>query len=399
MRASRKHNHAAHKIVAVRAFHLRAHLPEPLYSAQAKQTYRETLLVEIEAEGGVSGWGECAAPPSVVQTAICDVYGPVLLGKSAETPPDVLWNELWKAGLPWGRSGVLVAALSGLDMALWDLRGKLLGLPMCEMMGGRFRERVPCYAGGLFFGQRPEASLIPALVKQAQAAADEGFRGVKAQIGRNLAFDSALIRALRTALPTHPLLADAQCAYDFPEAVSVGRVLEETGFAAWENPLSPLVPSHQILGLMQSVRVPLWGNQMTQTRWGFADLLSGKNWGAMTPDLTYCGGPTEAVKIRALCHAQSVNVSPAVCAGATPIAFAAALHFLASDTRSPERLEPPPAFLEWDTSASEPLRAAFSQTVERDGGTVRVPDAPGLGVTPDKDALAAFCASHREITT
>ena len=394
----RKNPSAAHTIVAVRAYHLRAQLREPLYSAQSKHTFRETLIVEVEAEGGLSGWGECAGPPAVMQAAACDLYGPVLLNKSADLPADLLWNELWKSGLPWGRCGVLVGALSGLDMALWDLRGKLQNKPCCEMMGGRLRERVPCYAGGLFFEQRPEASLIPALVAQARAAADDGFRGVKAQIGRNVAFDTALIRALRAALPGYPLLADAQCAFDYPEAVSVGRVLEEAQFAAWENPLSPFAPLRQTDALTQAVRVPLWGGHTEQTRWGFAPFLSGGIWGAAAPDLTYCGGPSEAIKIRTLCHAHTLNVSQVVRAGSSLIAFAAALHFLASDTRCPERLEPPPAFLEWDTSGPEnPLRdALFSQSVERDGGSVRVPELPGWGVVPDKAAFAPFCVSCRE---
>ncbi len=396
MRTSRKGG--AHKIVAVRAFHLRAELPHPLFSAQEKLTCRETLLIEVEAEGGLTGWGEASGPPPVTQAGVCDVYGPHLLHKSAQTPADVLWNELWQAGLPWGRKGVLVGALSGLDMALWDLRGKLAHIPACELMGGRLRDRVPCYAGGLYFPQRPEASLIPALVKQAHHAVDEGFRGVKAQLGRNRAFDIALIRALRAALPTVPLMADSQGAHDLPEALLVGRALQESAFSSWENPL-PLGASRDKIALLaQSVGVPLWGGHEEQTRWAFADLAH-DGWGALSPDLTYCGGPTEALHIRTLAHAHGVNLSPVVGLNATQIGFAAALHFLASDTRYPERLEPPPAFLEWNLCGpAHPLRdAIFSQSLERDGGTVRVPDAPGWGVTVKKDALAPYLISSREI--
>ena len=381
MRASRKGSSGhGHKIVAVRTFHLRADLPHPLHSAQEKLTCRETLLVEIEAEGGLTGWGECAGPPPVTQAGVCEVYGPHLLGKSAETGAGVLWSELWRAGLPWGRKGVLVGALSGLDMALWDLRAKLHKIPVCELMGGRLRERVPCYAGGLFFPQRPEASLIPALVAQAQVAVDEGFRGIKAQIGRNFAFDSALVRALRAALPSTPLFADAQAAYDFPEAVAVGRALEDSHFSALENPLSFQVPD-KIAPLAHMVCVPLWGGRDEQTRWGFQNLLTGGGLSAVLPDLSYCGGPTEALQIRAVAHAHGVNVSPAISRHATQIGFAAALHFLASDVRHPERLEPPPAFLEWDICGpAHPLRdALFAHSLERDGGTVRVPGRPRLG--------------------
>ena len=143
------------KIQSIHTYLLRAKLPEMMGWSQGRFDTRHTLLVRIVADDGVEGWGECAGIPSVNQAAIHEVFAPLLLQRDP-IPVDVLWHTLWQASQPWGRRGVLPAALSGIDIALWDLRGKAMGQPISEMMGGRQRDRVPCYATGLYFRDRPE---------------------------------------------------------------------------------------------------------------------------------------------------------------------------------------------------------------------------------------------------
>ena len=383
-----------HRIACIRTYHLRCKLPEMLASPQERFDHRTALLVQLVTDTGVEGWGECAGPPEVTQTAVHSFYGPRLIGKDA-LQTDGLWHDMWRSSLRWARRGVMIAAISGIDMALWDLKGKALNRPVSEMMGGRLRDRVPCYATGLYVRDRPETELVPLLVEEAHGYVEAGYRAVKTQIGRNLAFDSALIRSLRAALPTTPLLADANRAYDLTEAMNIGRLLEEMNFASFEEPLSPEFPA-QYRQLSDRLRIPISAGETEQTRWGFQSLLASGGVSIAQPDLSFCGGPTEAERIRAVSSSLGVNLTPHT--DGTMLNLAAALHFLASDFRQPGRIEPSLIFLGRD-GAPNPLRdAIFSVALEIDGGMAQVPTAPGLGVTVDVDEMRAFCACEQELT-
>lgn len=380
-------------IARVQTFALWCRLPETLSWAQGRIANKRALIVRIETEGGLVGWGECAGPPAVAQAAIQYVYGPRLPGRDALDAPN-LWNDLWRGSQPWARRGIMLAALSGIDMALWDLRGKALGRPLCDLLGGRLRDRVPCYATGLFFRDRPETEQIPLLLEEAHEYVEEGYRAVKAQLGRNPSFDASLIRALRKELPYTPLLADAARAYDLPEAIRIGRVLEEAEFTWVEEPLSPERPE-VYRQLADQIRVPLAGGESEQTRWGFQSLLAPGGITLIEPNLAYCGGVSEAMHIRSVATAFGVNCNPY--GSGTMLNFAAALHFLASDFRQPGRLEPSVGLLGRNATPN-PLRdAIFSKVVEIEGGLAQVPTTPGLGVEVDEDEMRAFCESEMEV--
>jgi D-galactarolactone cycloisomerase len=382
------------RVARVQTFALVCRLPETLSWAQGRIANKRALLVRVETHGGAIGWGECAGPPAVAQAAIQYVYGPKLLGRDALHAPN-LWNDLYRSSQPWARRGMMLAGLSGLDMALWDARGQILGQPLCDLLGGRMRERVPLYATGLFFRDRPETELIPLLVEEAHEYVEEGYRAIKAQIGRNLSFDAAIIRALRQALPHATLLADAARAYDLPEALHVGRILEEANFAWLEEPLSPEHPE-AYRQLADRVRVPLAGGESEQTRWGFQSLLAPGGVALIEPNLSYCGGISEALHIRSVAASFGVNVNPL--GGGTMINFAAALHFLAADFRLPGRQEPPLGLLGRNATPN-PLRdAIFSRAVDIDGGLAQVPTEPGLGVTVAEDEMRMFCENEQEVT-
>lgn len=381
-----------HRIVCIRTFHLRCKLPEALVAPQERFDHRAALLVQVIADTGAEGWGECAGLPEVAQTAVHAFYAPRLLGRDA-LQTENLWHEMWRSSLRWSRRGMMISALSGLDMALWDLKGQVLRLSLSEMMGGRLRERLPCYATGLYVRERPEAELIPLLVEEAHGYIDAGYRAVKAQIGRNLSFDAALVRALRQALPGTTLLADANRAYDLPEATHIGRVLEEANFSLFEEPLSPEYPE-QYRQLSDRVRVPLAAGESEQTRWGFQALLAPGGVSLGQPDLAFCGGPSEALRIRAIAGSLGINLTPHT--DGTMLNLASALHFLASDFRQPGRIEPSLSFLSRD-AAPNPLRDnIFSTSLEIDGGTAHVPTGPGIGVTIDIDEMKTYCFNQDE---
>ncbi len=387
-------NQPDRKIESIRTYHLRAKLPEVLGWAQGRFETRQILLVQIIADDGAEGWGECAGIPAVNQAAIHEFFAPALLGRNP-LQVDVLWYSLWQASQPWGRRGVMPAALSGIDIALWDLRGKELQQPISEMMGGRQRDRVPCYATGLYFRDRPETSLIPLLVQEAESYVEAGYRAVKAHIGRNLSYDKSLLKALRTALPDIWLLADAGHGYNLPEAQYIGRAMEENGYYWFEDPISQERPE-QLRQLSDVTRLSIACGKTEQTAFGFHSLLAPGGVSYAEPDVTYCGGLSEAERIRAVADGLGVVMAPHTGSNATMIGLAATLHFLASTFRHPGRGESSISLLERNGSPN-PLRdAIFSVPLEIDYGSARVPTTPGLGVTVDMEEMRSFCVSERE---
>ena len=189
-------------------------------------------------------------------------------------------------------------------------------------------------------------------------------------------------------------MADANHAYDLPEALRIGRVLDEHGFAWFEEPLSPEY-EHQFRQLHDKLNVPLAAGECEQTRFGFQRLLSSGGVQIAQPDLAYCGGISEALKIRAIASSLGVNLIPH-CWG-TMLNLAAATHFLASGYREPGRAEDGGSILELDRTPN-PLRdELFEIPVDIDRATVHVPATPGLGVVVDRAALESFQVKETEI--
>jgi D-galactarolactone cycloisomerase len=135
------------KIQSIRTYRLECRLDEPFGFSQWSYSTRTALLVEIVTDDGQSGWGECYGPANVTQAAITGSYAPRIMGLDV-LQTELIWHRMWDASLDFARRGVMMGAMSGVDMALWDLKGKILGLPLAELWGGRIRDRVPCYATG-----------------------------------------------------------------------------------------------------------------------------------------------------------------------------------------------------------------------------------------------------------
>ncbi len=380
-------------IECIRTHQLRCELDQPFSYSQLRCAARESLLVEVIADTGEVGWGECFGPSAVNQAAVATVYAPKLLGGDPRQI-DVHWHHMWQTTIDFARRGVLMAAISGIDMALWDLKGKLLNQPVSELMGGRFRDQVHGYATGMYFRDLPDATLIDALIAEASGYCEQGFRALKIKIGRNDSFDRKLIEMMRQALPEMTLMADANHAYDLPEAIRIGRTLDEADFAWFEEPVSPEHPE-LYRQLHEKLRVPLAGGECEQTRYGFQSLLVPGGVQFAQPDLAYCGGPSEALKIRAVAASHGVNVVPH--AWGTMVNLAATTHFLATAYREPGRAEAGELRLECDRSPN-PLRDEMFKTPLRiEGGIVDVPKGPGLGVVVDRSAMQSFRVQETEL--
>jgi len=379
-------------IQCIRTYRLRHQLDEPFGFSQWQYDTRNALLVEIIDDSGVCGWGECYGPAEVTQSAIDSFYAPLLIAWNP-LRNEAAWQHCWRASLDFARKGVMMGAMSGLDMALLDLKGKLLGVSASELMGGRVRDTVSCYATGMYFREAPEPQLLEMILAEAGAYVELGYQALKIKVGKNILFDQRLIREMRRAFPNIALMADSNHAYDLPEAIKVGRVLDEHAFDWFEEPLSP--EHHGMFRqLADKLDLPIATGECEQTRWGFQNLLASGGVQIAQPDLAYCGGPTEALKIRAVASALGINVVPH--AWGTMLNLASATHFLASTHVEPGRAEVAEPLLEVDRTPN-PLRdEMYTVALEISAGVVKVPTAPGLGVEPDRAVMKTFAVQETE---
>jgi D-galactarolactone cycloisomerase len=379
-------------VKTIRTYLLEHQLEQPFGFSQWYYSKRNALLVEVVSDTGESGWGECYGPAAVTQAAIGTFYAPLLVGWSA-LQNEAAWQHCWRASLDFARKGIMMGAMSGLDMALFDLKGKLLGISASELMGGRLRDQVPCYATGMYYKEMPEDRLLAQILEEAAGYVGQGFEALKIKVGKNLSFDKRLIREMREAFPETRLMADSNHAFDLPEAIELGRVLEENRFAWFEEPLSPQHPE-TFRQLADKIDIPIATGECEQTRWGFEDLLKPGGVQIIQPDIAYCGGPTEALKIRAIASAKGVNVVPH--AWGTMLNLATALHFIASTYVEPGRREGVSPLLEFDRTPNPMRDEMYAVPLEIDNGMARVPAGPGLGVEPDRSAIERFCIQKTE---
>jgi len=374
------------KIECIRTHHIRCELKKPFGFSQWCYSQRNVLLIEVIADDGTSGWGECYGPADVIQAAAEKFYAPRIIGMDAQST-EAIWHHMWRSSLDFARSGIMMAAMSGIDMALWDLKGKALNLSVSQLMGGAVRNTVPCYATGMYFQDLPEDRLLDTLVSEAVTYAEEGFKAMKIKVGKNLAFDEKLIIAMRKALPTTVLAADSNHAYDLSEALKIAKILEANDYHWFEEPLSPEHPD-LFRQLQDKTNVAIATGECEQTRYGFKKLIEQGGVQLVQADLAYCGGPSEALKIRALASASGLNMIPHV--WGTQLNLAAATHFLATAYSEPGRAESKPLYLEYDRTEN-PLRDnLYKVNVEVKQGEAIVPTMPGLGVEIDNDALNEF---------
>lgn len=379
-------------IESIKTHRLQHKLEESFGFSQWHYDTRNALLVEVIDDSGAVGWGECYGPAEVTQAAINSFYAPLLIGWDP-LKNEAAWQHCWRASLDFAMKGIMMGAMSGLDMALLDLKGKLLGVSASELLGGRVRDTVQCYATGMYFRKQSEAQLLETILTEAGEYVDQGYQALKIKVGKNMAFDQRLIVAMRKTFPEKRLMADSNHAYDLPEAIEIGRLLSEQKYAWFEEPLAPQF-AKQFRQLADKVNVPIATGECEQTRWGFQTLLETGGVHIAQPDLAYCGGPTEGLKIRAIASAHGINTVPH-CWG-TQLNLACATHFLATTYVEPGRAEVVEPLLERDLTPNPMRDEMYAVGVEIKNGAATVPTTPGLGVEPDRAVIQQYCVQTTE---
>ncbi len=375
------------KISRIEAYVVEQRLDRPFYFSQFEFQTRQICLVKVVAEDGTYGWGEGYGPATVVKAGI-EFLTPLVSGEDP-LQVEAIWSKMHLRSLDYARRGVLVAAISAIDIALWDLRGKLLGQPVSVLLGGRRREQVRVYATGLYFTETDDQ--LGALVEEARLYAAQGFSAIKMKVGLGVETDLRHVRAVRQAIGAEiELMVDANHAYSLSEALSFARQIEPLGISFFEEPLSP-EDYDGYRELRQRTSIAIAGGECEYLLAGFRQLLSQRCVDIAQPDICGAGGLTEVKRIAALASAFQTNIIPH--SWGTGIAFAAGLHFVSTLDLVPGRLRMPEALLEMDRSESALRDTLTRPQFKQEGGRVAVPTAPGLGVDVDPEFLARFTRS------
>jgi D-galactarolactone cycloisomerase len=386
------------RITAIQTFLLKAPLgKERFYWSQRSCPERTSLLVKIETDAGIEGWGECGqhGPGEPPAAFINSVLVPRLIGKN---PLDaaVLWEDAYTFIRDFARKGTGIEALSGIDVALWDIAGKHYQRPVYELLGGAFRTKVRAYATGCYYrGEdvRDYRAALPALRDEAKGYVDAGFSALKGKIGLlSIDEDTERVRAIREAVGDAPLLMmDANHAYNFHSARKMGKALQSLDVLVFEEPVLP-EDLDGYARLRDSLDLAIAGGECEYTRFGFLELLRKGCVDVAQPDICCAGGLTEVKRIEALSTAYHVQLIPHV--WGSGVALAAALQLLATLAPVPHTAFPQAPLnepmIEFDKNPN-PLRDdLLRDPIRLEGEFVPVPQAPGLGVEIDEEVLGKY---------
>ena len=351
--------------------------------ARGLSAARAATLVEVLTEDGVSGIGEAWGPPGTVR-AYFEVIRPFWLGRTLYEREHVV-GELSGRLYHFGVQNGMTAALSGINTAIYDALGKTLGVTVADLLGGRARATIPCYASDGYITRDPELQLD----RQVARFADRGFPGCKFKIGLGPASDLVRAALVRDLLGPDPLLmVDVNGNYTVDLTLESMRRTRDVGIHFYEEPLPPQ-DFEGYRRLSERALLPVAAGEALYTVFDFARLMKDRAIDLVQPDITLVGGLDEAKKIWTLCQVHNVRYSPHVWGSA--VGLAAAVHFMAALPAWPHTdHEPYPRMLEYDVS-DNPLRDdLLLEPLQPVRGEIRVPDGPGLGIELDPDALGRY---------
>jgi len=366
------------KITGLDVIELTAPVPTPWRIATARLATMGATIVRLHCDEGLTGLGECIVRlgPGVTGAVLREILAPLVIGRD---PLDVegIWDDMFGSMRARGHSrGFLLEAMSGVDVACWDLLGKKLGLPVGRLLGGHGRTALPAYASSILL-DTPET-----MARDAARLAGQGFRAVKMKVGEDRRVDTARMEAVRAAVGSGvDVMLDANSGYDAPTAIAVALEAERLGMFWLEEPVPPddLPGYRRVRSAMRTLRLAAGESEFTAA--GCRELIADGLLDVVQPDIARAGGFTGCRRIAALAGAFNVAVAPhtgasgALCIAAT-LQFAAAVsgflvfEHMVLDNPLQQVLVPP---------LPRPLR-----------GLIEVPQRPGLGFELDEAAVARF---------
>lgn len=369
------------KITEVTAFPVGVALDEPLRWGAMVVNSKGGIVVRIRTDEGFEGIGEAGFSSeyfSTVGPIINDQLGPMIIGRD---PLDIaaLWQDMLSATHMWGRRGIETYALSGIDIALWDLLGKVSGQPIYRLLGAA-KTKVRAYFA-------PSLKAPHLVVEEALHAVQQGFTAMKLRHGPDLRAGIEMIAEVRAAVgPDIDIMVDANMAFDRREALTLARELEQLQVAWLEEPilsrsLTQYVDDHTWLA--DRVSINLAGGESLLTRFEYLDLLSRRTFDILQPDCTSVGGISEAKRVADMASSWNLQCVPHIaCSSGTGIALAAGLHLILACDNAP--------MIEYDAYGGPGWDGLLVSPPTLIDGFLEAGDAPGLGIELSQDAYGRF---------
>ena len=369
------------KITAITAIPLSFRLPEgkTVTMGIGSTTKRDTIIVRVETSEGITGYGEAhpGRSPGAVVSLIHNTLAPMLIGMQATDCVGV-WQRVHRMQLSsHGVGSGASLGLSGIDMALWDIRGKAANMPLYELLGGS-KKRIPAYAGGISLGYQPKESLA----EEAQSYIAQGYTAIKLRLGDSAKNDIERVKHVRKVVGDDiDILIDANTAYTMDDARRVLPVLAEIHAGWLEEPFACSDFHSYREAAKITPLVPIAAGENHYGRFEFAQLLEAGAVQIWHPDLSKCGGITEGLRIAAMASAYRIPMNTH--SSATGINHAATIHFAAAIENA--------GYFEACVSHFNPLRDMFGKVFEIGAdGCVEPLDKPGIGIEVDESLFAQY---------
>jgi D-galactarolactone cycloisomerase len=385
------------KINSIKSHVLRYELDKELGYSQQYYKHRTAHLVEVETDEGITGWGECFGPGNIAlanKYIVEKVIQPLIIGEDPINK-EYIWHKVYNLLRDSGQKGMPIQALSGIDIALWDILAKKAKLPLYQLLGGKTNNKIPVYGYGMMLQKKTVEELCELFKKEANQIKEKNFKAMKMKVGLGPKDDLKLVSAVREAIGDNfKLMVDANHAYNKNDALYVGRGLDEMDIYWFEEPVAP-EDYDSYKELKEKLKTNIAGGEAEFTKYGWNQLIKNNCIDIAQPEVCGLGGITEYLKISALAQANFIPIVNHVWGSALSVAVN--LHLLTSLPDMPGGLFPTKSMLEFDTTEknifitdlAEEKFSILDQVKDKNGFASPLENI-GIGINPKKDFIKEY---------
>ena len=385
------------KISSIKSHVLRYELDKELGYSQQYYKHRTAHLVEIETDEGITGWGECFGPGNIAlanKYIVEKVIQPLIIGEDPINK-EYIWHKVYNLLRDSGQKGMPIQALSGIDIALWDILAKKAKLPLYQLLGGKTNNKIQVYGYGMMLQKKPVEELCELFKKEANQIKEKKFKAMKMKVGLGPKEDLMLVSAVREAIGNNfKLMVDANHAYNRNDALYVGKGLDEMEIYWFEEPVAP-EDYDGYKELKEKLKTNIAGGEAEFTKYGWNQLIKNNCIDIAQPEVCGLGGITEYLKVSALAQSNFIPIVNHVWGSALSVAVN--LHLLTSLPDMPGGLFPTKSMLEFDTTEknifitdlAEEKFSILDQVKDKDGFASPLENI-GIGINPKKEFIKEY---------
>ena len=385
------------KISSIKSHVLRYELDKELGYSQQYYKYRTAHLVEIETDEGITGWGECFGPGNIAlanKYIVEKVIQPLIIGEDPINK-EYIWHKVYNLLRDSGQKRMPIQALSGIDIALWDILAKKAKLPLYQLLGGKTNNKIPVYGYGMMLQKKSVEELCELFKKEANQIKEKNFKAMKMKVGLGPKEDLKLVSAVREAIGNNfKLMVDANHAYNKNDALYVGKGLDEMEIYWFEEPVAP-EDYDGYKELKKKLKTNIAGGEAEFTKYGWNQLIKNNCIDIAQPEVCGLGGITEYLKVSALAQSNFIPIVNHVWGSALSVAVN--LHLLTCLPDMPGGLFPTKSMLEFDTTEknifitdlAEEKFSILDQVKDKNGFASPLENI-GIGINPKKDFIKEY---------